>query len=482
MVAVMHHKDAENFDLHPLDRIKVKIGKRSEIAILDVDTSGCVLSQGQLGLFDEIVRSIKPRKKAVAEIIPMPKPQSVEFIKKKLDGHTLTKYEIDLIVKDIVDNRLTDIELTYFVSACYTHAMSMTETVFLTEAMTQQGDILNVRKYPILDKHCIGGVAGNRTTMIVVPIIAAAGLTIPKTSSRAITSPAGTADTMEVLCDVCLNLKTMSKVVRRINGCIVWGGALNLAPADDKIIKVERPLSIDAESQLLASIMAKKLSVSSTHILIDIPVGVGAKIENRKTAYKLKSHFEKIARLLGVKVKVIITDGRNPIGRGMGPALEARDVLWVLSGDKRGPSDLRKKSVMMAGHLLEIGGKAKKGNGKKLAEEILASGKAYDKFIQIINSQGRKHVSPSTIPLGKHIFDIRSSKKGVVKRISNKRISRIARVAGAPMDSGAGVYLVKVAGDKVKKGDTLFTIHAESKFKLHYAIQIYKHHGAYEIE
>ncbi len=481
-VVLMHHKDAEKLDLHPIDRIKLKFKRKEKIAIIDIDASSCVVKEGEIGLFEEMSDSFKVKQNTPVELITVKKPHSVGLIRKKLDGHELTKGEIDLIVNDIVENNLSEIELTYFVSACYSNSLSMRETVFLTEAMVKQGEILNIDKYPVIDKHCIGGVAGNRTTMLIVPIVASAGLTIPKTSSRAITSPAGTADTMEVLCDVCIDIKKMKSIVEKINGCIVWGGALNLAPADDKIIKVERPLSIDAESQLLASILAKKLSVSSTHVLIDIPMGIGAKIEDKDTALKLKKHFEQISKKLGLMVRVILTDGSNPIGRGIGPALEARDVLWILKGDRRGPQDLKNKSIMMAGHLLEIGGKAEKGKGRLLAKKIIESGDAYRKFVQIINAQGRRHIDPSTIPIGRYFFDIRSDCDGVVQRISSSSISKIARVAGAPTQREAGLYLHKLAGDKVKKGEVLFTIYSGAEYKLQYAVEVYKHVGAYTIK
>ena len=221
------------------------------------------------------------------------------------------------------------------------HELDINESVSLTKAMINTGEILKLNKYPVMDMHCIGGVAGNRTTMIIVPIVASAGLTIPKTSSRSITSPAGTADTMEVLSNVSFSIKEIKKVIRKTNACLVWGGSVNLAPADDKIIRIEHPVSLDPEGQLLASILAKKRSASATHLLIDIPIGKGSKIENRKKALHLKRLFESISKKLGIKIKVIITDGSQPVGNGIGPGLEARDVLWVLKNDSKQPLDLK---------------------------------------------------------------------------------------------------------------------------------------------
>jgi AMP phosphorylase len=481
LVGILNKSDASLHDLHTLDRIKIRKGKVEETIVLDIAESSKAVPKGSIGLFEEALHSLDLKKGDIVEIIPAKRPVSIEYIKKKLDGYKLSEEEINQIVWDIVHNKLSDIELTYFVAACYSHSLDVNETILLTKAMTNQGDLLKLKRYPIMDKHCVGGVAGNRTTPIVVSIIAAAGLTIPKTSSRSITSPAGTADTMEVLADVSFSLKEMKKIVDKTNGCFVWGGALNLAPADDKIIKVEKPLSIDAKSQLLASVMAKKASVSATHLLIDIPAGKGAKIDSMHYATTLKKDFELLAGKLGMKHKVIITDGSQPIGNGIGPALEARDVLHVLRNDSKAAIDLKIKSIELAGLMLELAGKAKKGKGIEMSMEILESGLAYKKFIEIIKAQGGKEIIPSKIKVGKFKFGIKSKKKGKVKVISSEAISKIARVAGAPDNMGAGVYLHKHVGDEVKKGEVILTIYSDTKIKLDFALRTYKTFGGIDI-
>ncbi|MBI2129025.1 AMP phosphorylase [Candidatus Woesearchaeota archaeon] len=470
LVAILNQKDAAKMDLHALDRIKIKKSEKIETVVLDIAESEKAVPEGHIGVFEEVIDSLGLKDNEPIEVIPARKPLSIDFIKKKLDGGTLDKKEIDQIVWDIVHNKLDAIELTYFVSACYSNRMTMKETALLTKAMSDIGDKLKLRRYPVMDKHCSGGVAGNRTTMIIVPIIAAAGLTIPKTSSRSITSPAGTADTVEVLTNVNIPLPKMKKIVEKTNGCLVWGGALNLAPADDKIIKVEKPLAIDAKSQLLASVMAKKASVSATHVLIDIPYGKGSKILDKKAASQLKKGFEELAKALGMIVKVILTDGTQPIGNGIGPSLEARDVLWILRNDPRGPQDLRRKALMMAGLMLEMGYKAKKGEGLKKAAGILNDGRAYKKFIEIIKAQGGKEIMPQDIKIGEFAYNALSPKQGIVRHVDNHSISKIARIAGAPQNKGAGVYLYKHVGDKVNKDESLFTIYAESQRKLDYAV------------
>ncbi|MDO8481398.1 MAG: AMP phosphorylase, partial [Nanoarchaeota archaeon] len=449
--------------------IKILFNGTAETVVID---SGAEIPQGMIGLFEEAARLISLQEGQEVEIKLARKPLSLDVIKKKLDGGHLNKKELKQLVWDIVHNKLSDVEITFFVAASYAHHNSLDETVWLTEAMAEQGERLNLRRKPILDKHCIGGIPGNRTTPIVVPILAAAGYTMPKTSSRAITSPAGTADTMEVLTTVVLSLDKMKQVVEETNACMVWGGALNLAPADDRIITVEKTLMIDAESQLLASILAKKYSVRATHVLIDIPIGPHTKITHREHALELGRKFKHIGKRLGMNVRVVLTDGRQPIGNGIGPALEAREVLQVLRQDAGRPKDLEKKSLMLAAQLFTLAG-AK--DGQRRAEEILRSGKAYAKMRQIIALQGgNPDITPEQILLAKNRYVVKALRPGKVKAIDNLMIAKLARIAGAPKNKGAGLYLHKHLGDSVKQGDALFTVYCDSQDKLEYVEQIAK--------
>ena len=467
LVVILNQKDAMKYDIHHMDRIKVIKNKKIETVVVDIAESDNAVPEGFIGMYEEVLNSLKLKNSDMVSISLARKPLSIEFIKKKLDGKRLAKKEIDQIVWDIVHNKLSESELTYFVAACYTNLMTLGETLLLTKAMASHGAILKLNKYPVIDKHCIGGIPGNRTTMVLVPIIAAAGFTMPKTSSRSITSPAGTADAMEVLAKVTFPIKQMKRILDKTNGCIVWGGSLNLAPADDKIINVEKALEIDAESQLLASIMAKKYSVSSTHILIDIPIGShGSKVKSRSEALRLKRSFETIGKKLRKRVKVILTDGSQPIGNGIGPALEARDVLWILQQDKRRPLDLEKKCIDMAAEIFSMVGVRE---GKRKAKSILESGKSYSKMKEIIAAQHGSIFHSEQIKIGKFKHDELSPKSGIVAKIDNLSISRAARIAGAPADKASGIYLYAHVGSKVKKGDLLFTVYSESARKISFA-------------
>ncbi|MEM2916193.1 MAG: AMP phosphorylase [Candidatus Woesearchaeota archaeon] len=473
-VAILNEKDASMLDLHHNDRIFIRKGLRKTIAVLDIAESEKAVPPGSIGCFEEVLDALYAKDGDIVKIALARKPKSINYIKKKLDGKELSYNEIYEIINDINKNRLTDVELASYVTANYTTGMSDSEIISLTKAMALTGSQLKIRKKPVFDLHCIGGVPGNRTTLVVVPILIAAGLTVPKTSSRAITSPAGTADTMEVLCPVSLPVSRLYKILDEVGGFIIWGGSVNLAPADDRIIKVEHPLSIDAEGQMLASIMAKKASVSATHLLIDIPVGRGAKVEDRKQAVHLQGHFERLGRELGISVCIMITQGSEPIGNGIGPVLEARDCLWVLKNDSRAPQDLRRKSLEMAAIALEFAGTAKKGEGMQLATEILNSGKAYQKFMEIVRAQGGKDIDPESLKPCPLQYTYLAPKTGTISVIDNISISRIARMAGAPRDKDSGILLHHHCGDHVSKGDPIMTIYSHSREKLSYATDLLK--------
>jgi AMP phosphorylase len=477
LVVLVYESDATTLGIINGDRVKIN----DYTAIINTTDKLDVIKKGEVGLFYEMSKK-GIKNNILVDIIPANKPHSVEYIVKKLNGKRLNDVEIFEIIKDIVNGQLSQIEITYFVSASYFHGLNFKEIVSLTNAMIKTGDQLNFGNEIIADKHCIGGVAGNRTTVFVVPILAAAGVKIPKTSSRSITSPAGTADTMEVLTDVSLSVEKIKSVVNKVGGCLVWGGALSLAPADDIIIKVERPVSLDPTGQLLASILSKKKSMGATHCLIDIPVGRGSKILNKKKAIILKKNFLNLAKEINLKLKVVITDGSEPIGNGIGPALEARDIFWTLRNDERRSEHLLHKGVYLAGQLLELTGKCTKGKGEVLAKELIENGKAYNKFIEIIKAQGAKITSPEKIKLGKFTQKIKSLVKGKITYIDNKTISRIAKLAGAPSDKLAGLYLHKHKFDKVEIGDDLYTIYASSKTALNDAVKYCKSNLGFEFK
>jgi len=465
-VAMLNKKTAENLGVHPGDRIEIRtISKKPKKIITVLNIDGTSLNKNEIYVTDEIKNFLGIKEKETVDISLSPTTESLSYIKKKLIGKKLEHKEIRQIMVDVVSNSLSEAEIAMFVSGMYEKGMDFSETTALVEAILYSGKRMKFKEKYVVDKHCIGGIAGNRTTPIVVSICAAAGLTMPKTSSRAITSAAGTADCIEVLSPVEFSIEKLEKIVKKVGACLAWGGSVGMVPADSKIIQVEKILKIDPPAQLLASIMSKKLAAGSKYILIDIPYGKGAKVTKRK-AKKLKKKFEKLAEFFKVKIIVVLTHTNEPIGNGVGPALEMRDVLKVLSRSEERPLDLEKKAIFLAGKILELTKKAKDGEGEVKAREILDSKKAYEKFKKVIKIQGGKvkEIIPSKIKK-----DVVAQKNGKVKHIENKEINSLGRFAGCPLDKYAGVYLYKHIGDKVKKGEKILTIYAESKPRLNEA-------------
>ncbi|MFA4886800.1 MAG: AMP phosphorylase [Candidatus Nanoarchaeia archaeon] len=457
-VVLFNESDAQRLDVRALDRVRIK----KKVCLADVTDDETLLKPGYIGVFLDTSAELALKEHNVIEVARAEVPNSVWLIKKKLDGKVLNEKEMNEIIKDLVDNSLTESEVTFFVAGCYTKGMSLDESAYLTKAIVGNSGRLNFKSKIVLDKHSIGGLPNNRTTPIIVSIVAAAGFLIPKTSTRSISSVAGTSDTVEVLAPVSHSKEKIMSIVKKTNGCMVWGGTLDLASADDILIKIERTLGLDPEGILLASILAKKSAADSTHIVIDIPVGDEAKIQSRERAKDLGNKFVRLGKKLGLIIKPVISDGSQPVGNGIGPALEARDVLEVLMGD--GPPDLREKSLFLAGTLLKMAGVK---DGFERAKEILESGLALKKMKEIIKAQGGDpNVTPEKISVGKYTYIAKARSSGKVVQISNHLVTRIGKAAGAPNDKGAGVYLHRKVGEVVKKGEVLCTIYAESKEKL----------------
>jgi len=446
-------------------RVVVALNGREIVATLNVVDSNLVTAD-EAGLSNCAWQALAGGDGDMLTISHATDPESMRGVRAKLFGETLVQDDWNAIVNDIAAGRYADIHLAAFVSACAAGRMSAQETLALTRAMLQAGGRLAWPQSPIADKHCIGGLPGNRTSLIIVPIIAAAGLTMPKTSSRAITSPAGTADTMEVLAPVTHDLASMRRIVEREGACIVWGGAVSLSPADDTLISVERPLDIDSPAQLVASVISKKVAAGSTHAVIDIPVGPTAKVRSHVAARKLGDLLEYTGRELGLAIQTVFTDGLQPVGRGIGPALEARDVLSVLRRDHDAPLDLRERALLLAGSLLEFCRAVPEGRGHARAAQLLDSGEALKKFMAICEAQGG--FGEPVQSAFSHVVEARSS--GRIIEVGNRRLARLAKLAGAPRAHAAGIDLHVACWRRVEKGMPLFTLHAESPGELQYAL------------
>ncbi len=454
--------ESEGFE--SLTQVVVTLGKRSIVATLNTVYSD-ILKQDEAGLSESAWGRLGAQLNDFITISHLPPVTSISYIRSKIYGNVISAIEFHEIISDIVAGRYSNIHLASFITACGNDNLSIKEIIHLTSAMVETGKQLDWGHPIVLDKHSVGGIPGNRTTPIVVAIVAAAGLIIPKTSSRAITSPAGTVDTIETMTSVDLSLNQIQRVVEREGGCMAWGGALGLSPADDILIRVERVLDLDPMGQMIASVLSKKIAVGATHVLIEVPVGPTAKIRSDLEFSKYQDYFSLVGKALGIHVDTLKTNGNQPLGKGIGPALEAKDILAVLHNDKKAPIDLRKKAIKLAGILLEFGRKASSGQGEQLATQLLDSGSALKKFLAICDAQGGFR-EPLTASLTHNIV---AKQSGIVTEIDNRNLAKVAKLAGAPHESAAGIEFFATLGSLIEKGQTLYTIHAESKGALNYS-------------
>jgi thymidine phosphorylase len=449
---------AEGFQA--LSKVEIRANGRRILATLNVVDDASIVACHELGLSEDAFAQLGAPEQHMVAIAQAEPPESMAALFRKIDGERLGRDEFRSIIRDIAGHRYSKIELTAFVVACNRNELDREEVYFLTEAMVASGRRLDWHEPLVVDKHCIGGIPGNRTSMLVVPIVAAHGLLCPKTSSRAITSPAGTADTMEVLAQVELPFDKLAEIVREHRGCLAWGGTADLSPADDVLISVERPLSIDSPGQMVASILSKKIAAGSTHLVLDMPIGPTAKVRSMPEAQRLRRLFEYVAHRMHLSLDVVITDGRQPVGNGIGPVLEARDVMRVLENDPRAPNDLRQKALRLAGRMIESDPDVRGGDGFAIARDILDSGRALAKMDAIIAAQGSHGFDHNHADLGSITFDVWAPRAGVVAGIDNFQIARIARLAGAPKVQGAGVELFRKLGETVAAGDPLYRVYA----------------------
>ncbi|MGB9707493.1 MAG: thymidine phosphorylase [Microgenomates group bacterium] len=410
--------------------------------------------------------------------------EAIKAIQKKLLGKNLSYREIFNIMDEISHHRLSEVLITYFVAASFKEGYSNEELYYFTKAMVETGKKLRFEGI-IADKHSTGGLSGTRTTLIIVPIIAALGFKIPKLSSRAITTPAGTADVMEVLATVNLPTSKVIQIVNQVGGCIVWNGKMGIAPADDVIIKVEEPLSFESFDKIIISIMAKKIAIGATHLVLDIPVGKTMKIKHFKDAEKIANKFKLLAKKFKIKIDVDINKTYEPAGNGIGPVLEAKDALMVLEQKDNRPINLERRALRLAGKLLDLCFADAKINksGEAEATRILKAGIALNKFREIIKAQsGNPEITSDSLKMAKYQKEIKSQNSGIVLEINNFNLNIIAKILGAPKDKKAGIYLYKKLNDKVAKNEILMSFYTDNQYNLKEALETIKNFPIYNIQ
>jgi thymidine phosphorylase len=468
---------AEGFSAN--SRVMVYAGGREVIATLDV-VENHIIDRSEIGLSNIAMERLGVEPGTEVAVTHAPIVDSLRLVRKKIYGHTLSADELQEIMEDITAYRYRDVEIASFLSVCAGNRMNLDEITSITKAMVNCGQQLSWGgNQRIFDKHCIGGLPGNRTTPLVVAIASAAGLIMPKTSSRSITSPAGTADTMESLFNVSFSIEEMQEIVNATGACMVWGGSVSLSPADDLMVRIEKELEIDGQGQLIASVLSKKIAAGATDVVIDIPVGETAKVRSLGEADYLASLFNQVAQECGIHVRCVITDGSKPVGRGIGPVEEARDLMAVLQCEPGAPHDLRQRSLELAANLLDMAEEIGIDKARAKATRILEDGRAWKQFQRIAAAQG----GLKSLREARFSITEKADRGGLIQSVDNRRLARLAKLAGAPGDQLAGLRLHANAGSHVEIGDPLFTLYAESAGERDYAIAYYqKNRGIFKIE
>ena len=475
--AILNSKDAEKLGQKAGERIILK-SKGSgnaiggpRVAILRITSSEEIVPPGHIGILMDTIENVKEG--TVVSVNPADPPDSFAFIKKKIKGKKLTSTEINGIIDDAVSGLLSHIEIASFITGVSIHGMDEEEMTSLTEAEAKSGTIFDFGP-EVFDKHSTGGVPGNKVSLIIVPIVAAAGLSIPKTSTRAITSPSGTADSMEVLAPVTFRTEELKELITKKKACIVWGGAVDMAPADNVLIEIEKPLKSDPVGLMIPSILCKKMSMGVRKLVLDIPCGPGTKFPTPEDGRSFAHLFKKIGRNVGIEAECATTLAHQPIGHAVGPAIEAKEALSLLRDYSAGPNSLIEKSTGLAGILLEMGGKAERGKGQDFAKQLLKSGKAYQKMQEIIQAQGGDpDITPEDIKLGPHQKEFYATKSGHITEVNNAVINQIAKRAGCPSSKSSGIEIFKKQGAKIEEGEIIFKIYSSSQSKLRKAEKIY---------
>ena len=433
--------------------------RRSIRARINVVEPGWLLEPHEMGLSREAFAQLALPEGSDITLTRTPPQHSRDALRAKIQGAELCASDYAMLLRDIVEGRYPEGEISAFLVAA-TRSLSDAEVAALASVRAGFSTPLRWDEPIVVDKHSMGGIPGSRITLIVAPIVAAHGLAMPKTSSRAITSAAGTADAMEVLAKVDLTQDEVRRTVAQARACIAWNGRINHSAIDDVMNAITRPLGIDSNRWSVASIISKKLTAGSTHVVVDLPYGRRAKLRTQAEADELAQLFETVGRSVGLHVEAIPTCGAGPIGRGIGPALEVRDVLWVLEGHADAPADLREKALAFAARILSWDPAiATLDSGRARAAELLASGAARQALDAIVAAQGKRDVVPRPAAL---THTVRALRPGRIGEIDGWRMSGIARRAGAPFDKSAGIDLLRNVGDDVALGEGLFTIHASA--------------------
>ncbi|WMS41067.1 phosphonate metabolism protein/1,5-bisphosphokinase (PRPP-forming) PhnN [Acuticoccus sp. MNP-M23] len=429
------------------ERVDVVAGSRRVRARLALCDAGTLVGPGEAALSAPALERLGLASGSEVTVQRARAAGSRDLLRAKVAGCTLETAEIEQIALDLVAGNYSEGETAGFLVAA-AQSLTTSEVIALTRVRAALGNALVWDRPLVVDKHSLGGVPGSRISMIAVPIAAAHGLLVPKISSRAITSAAGTADVMECAARVDLTRADMGAAIAAAGATIAWNGRISHSPLDDVMNAINRPLGIRSALLDVSSILSKKLLAGATHVVIDIPAGRGAKTETRAEAAKLATLFETVGSGVGLTVRAFVTDGSRVIGTAVGPALELIDVRAVLEGAAGASAALREKALDFAAEMLAFDPSVPVGTGRARAESLLESGAALSAFEAIVDAQGRRQ----TATPGPFVRTICASRSGTVAGIDGPALGALARAAGAPEDKGAGVRVIAPPGAQIVAG------------------------------
>ena len=407
-------------------------------------------------------------------------PLSMQAIRKKLLWKKINEKEIDAIIEDINENKIHDLTLAYYVSTSFFYKTDIHELAYTTKAAAYTWDMY---RFPwiVAGKYCIWWVPWNETTMVVIPILSSLWITVPKTFSKAITSPAATGECVNVLMDIEFDKQEVIRITDKIWACLVRNEKLNLAPVNDRIIKVSSILWMEPYARMISSIMAKNYAMGINHCLIDIPLWPTAKVATMKDAKRVAKHFKEIWEYLWIKMDIQITDGSQPIGRWIWACLQAREALRILQQYKTRSEDLENKSIFLSSRILVLCWRCKNmKEAEKLVRQQIVNWEAWKKMQEIIKYQNwNPSIKSEDIHLGKFSFDVIAQKNCVISKIDMKYLNTMVRWLWAPKEYQAWIYLYKKLWDKVKAGDIIYTMYSPSASKLNLVKEMQKQKDFY---
>ena len=416
----------------------------------------------------------------------MGKERFVDLIQKKKNGETLTKEEIDFMITDYVAGKIPDYQMSAMLMAIYFNGMENEELAAFTLAMRDSGDLVDLS--PIegikVDKHSTGGV-GDKTTLIVGPIVAACGVPVAKMSGRGLGFTGGTLDKLESISGfrIDLSAEEFFETVKK-TGISVIGQTGNLAPAD-KLLYALRDVTatVDSIPLIAASVMSKKLAAGSDKIVLDVTTGSGAFMKNTRDAKNLAKHMVAIGNHAGKETVAILTGMEEPLGFAIGNNMEVKEAIEVLKGD--GPEDVKEVSVALAGMMLSLGlENVSHSQGKRMAKKALSSGQAFEKFKEMVQAQGgdiRYVEHPEFFERDAFEGEVLAAEDGFLSGMDTEKIGVAAGLLGAGretkdsiIDMSAGIYLKKKIGDTVKKGEPIAICYAGTKEKLNRGMAMFE--------